>query len=55
MNTNKDILEKMFQAKKISLEIYIERKEMIETKYFNELQEIEELKRILRNNVSRTV
>ena len=28
---------------------------MIEAKYFNELQEIEELKRILRNNVNRTV
>jgi len=28
---------------------------MIETRYFNELQEIEELKRILRNNVNRTV
>ena len=48
-------LEKIFADKKINSEVFFEKKEIVEARYEQELEEIEELRKVLRKNVDKTL
>ena len=48
-------MEKIFADKKINSEVFFEKKEIVEARYEQELEEIEELRKVLRKNVDKTL